>query len=338
MQNKDINRSYIEDRLYDLGLKYEPNGALLLDRYLESHRYYHTLEHIIDMLCKLNDLGLLNDDSMFLAAVYHDIVYDPKKSDNEEMSVLLFISHSLTLDIPEDTITKVTNLIMMTKTHDTDNADESTKVFIDADMSVLTSDLKSLIEYEHKIFKEFQFADYYTEYKPSRLKFLSELYLKDWNKYPNLKSLINYVEHRDVKIGLFAGSFNPFHLGHYDILLKAESIFDKVIIAVGVNPYKGLTEPVYEIPEKVQNRQFVRFTDMLPDLVARLGDNVTVIRGLRNSTDMEYEHTQQIFWLDLKPDMRFVNILCDKKLEHISSTSVRKLRELNQDVKKYLVN
>ena len=45
-----------------------------------------------------------------------------------------------------------------------------------------------------------------------------------------------------MRLGIYAGSFNPFHKGHYNILCKAEKIFDRVIIARGINPDKGPSE------------------------------------------------------------------------------------------------
>ena len=57
----------------------------VLDCYRESHRYYHTSEHLMDVITQLEKLKEF-DDELFLAAVYHDSVYDPKAPDNEEKS------------------------------------------------------------------------------------------------------------------------------------------------------------------------------------------------------------------------------------------------------------
>ena len=58
--------------------------------------------------------------------------------------------------------------------------------------------------------------------------------------------------------------------------------------------------------------------------MTRLGD-VTLIRGLRNSTDLQYELTQYRFLQELKPDIKVVSIFCDKEYEHISSSAIRNL-------------
>ena len=65
-----------------------------------------------------------------------------------------------------------------------------------------------------------------------------------------LTHLIDYLSNFKPNIGLFAGSFNPFHKGHYNVLIKAEMIFDKVIIAFGANPEKN--DRKWPIPQKIK--------------------------------------------------------------------------------------
>jgi pantetheine-phosphate adenylyltransferase len=194
-------------------------------------------------------------------------------------------------------------------------------------MSILTSDIESLIEYENKIFKEYQFADYDTEYKPKRLSFLTQLYLIEstsiFIKYPNIKQLINYVTYRNIKIGLFPGSFDMFTVGHLDILNKAEKIFDKVIIARGKNSDKK--EWIYDLPESIKNRQIIEFDTTILDLVNKLNNNVTIIRGLRNEEDFQHEKNYTSYINDFNPDIKIINIICDSKYGHVSSSSVKKL-------------
>lgn len=137
------------------------------------------------------------------------------------------------------------------------------------------------------------------------------------------------------RVGLYAGSFNPFHKGHYNILLKAELIFDEVIIGVGQNPEKETNE--FKLPNELKFRGIkpIHYTGLLTDLVCLLEEeglngepmDVTVIRGLRNSTDLQYELTQYRFLQDLKPDIKVVSIFCDKEYEHISSSAIRMLQK-----------
>ena len=139
------------------------------------------------------------------------------------------------------------------------------------------------------------------------------------------------------RVGLYAGSFNPFHKGHYNILLKADKIFDKVILAKGTNPDKMGTGVLKS--KFLGDRTFMSYDGLLTDFIKTLEyDNITLIRGLRNATDLQYEMTQYRYLQDLMPEIQVVSIFCDKEFEHISSSGIRVLRQFGEDkVKNYLV-
>lgn len=158
------------------------------------------------------------------------------------------------------------------------------------------------------------------DYVALRLKFLKQL--------SNTETSIAFLEQFSPKIALFAGSFNPFHKGHYNVLQKAEKIFDKVIIAFGQNPDKS--ERDWAIPNSIKNRQLEYYDGLLTDLVGSLGEDVIVIRGLRNSTDFQYEQNQYRYIQELMPNIKIVNIFCDKEFEHISSSGIRTLKKYNK--------
>lgn len=140
-------------------------------------------------------------------------------------------------------------------------------------------------------------------------------------------------------IAIYPGSFSPFHRGHYNILLKAEKIFDKVIIARGINPEKD--NQFQPLPKILNDRLILNYPMLLTDFVKATKekyDNVTVIRGLRNSTDLQYEMTQYRFLQDLMPDIQVISIFCDKEYEHISSSAIRTLAKYGKEhVKDYLL-
>ena len=145
-----------------------------------------------------------------------------------------------------------------------------------------------------------------------------------------------------MTIALYPGSFNPFHKGHYDILLKAEKIFNIVVVARGVNPDKQKSE--FELPELITSSFPVieyngLLTNCIEDYKKRADfDNITVIRGLRNSTDLQYEMTQYRYLQDLMPEIQVVSIFCNKEYEHISSSGIRSLSKYGADkVKDYLI-
>ena len=175
------------------------------------------------------------------------------------------------------------------------------------------------------IFKEYQFVDYET-YKVERRKILEKYDVNpDW-----IKATDKFVP----KIGVLAGSFSPFHKGHMNILNKAEKIFDKVIIARGINPEKS--NDLRPLPECLSYRQIEYYDGLLTDFIDSLGYDVTLIRGLRNSIDLQYELTQFQYMQEFKPDIKIVSIFCDKEFEHISSSSIRMLEKYGKS-NNYLV-
>ncbi len=214
----------------------------------------------------------------------------------------------------------VYDIILDTKTHGPRS--ELSAVFCDMDLNILRQPLNKLLLYEDQIFKEFQFADF-SLYRVKRVEALRRLQTKVSN--PDLEALITYVQHRQPQIAVYPGSFNPFHKGHYNILQKVEAIFDKVIIAKGSNPAKD--ESVFEVPAVLSNRQIAGYTGLLIDYVNSLGYPVTIIRGLRNSTDLQYELNQYRYLQDLSSQhFKIVSIFCDREFEHISSTGIRQLQ------------
>lgn len=179
--------------------------------------------------------------------------------------------------------------------------------------------LADCVRQEQEQFKAHQ-SSRYRDYLRNRLEFLETKKNSEYSR--------EYLMVFSPKIAVFAGSFNPFHKGHYNVLQKAEKIFDKVIIAFGKNPEKD--NRYHTVPNSVKNRQIENYEGLLTDFISSLGHEVTVIRGLRNSTDFDYEQNQYRYIQELMPDIRIVNIFCDKEFEHISSSGIRTLEKFNK--------
>jgi phosphopantetheine adenylyltransferase len=125
--------------------------------------------------------------------------------------------------------------------------------------------------------------------------------------------------------------------------MKAEKIFDRVIVARGINPEKPKSD--WDIPRQVSDRvEVTTYEGLLTDFVAEVmeplnvNDKVTVIRGLRNSVDLQYEMNQYRYFQDLMPSLQMVSIFCDKEYEHISSSGIRLLKPYGwEKIKNYLL-
>ena len=133
-------------------------------------------------------------------------------------------------------------------------------------------------------------------------------------------------------IGVFAGSFNPWHQGHQDILDQAELIFDKVIVIQGVNPDKDA--PAY--CDKVTRSYTGLLTNVLNDIEEGYNSpkysSITLIRGLRGIKDLEYEEEQLFYLRKLKPDLKHVFIMCKLENKFISSSAIRTLAKYNKTI------
>lgn len=125
--------------------------------YSEKQRFYHTLkhlEHIRSVLTPFRD-QLEDWDTQLFVLFYHDIVYQPDRSDNEEQSAVLAISRMELLGVPMEKIQTCARIIRETKTHLL-SQDSDTNYFLDADLAILGSDWGVYRNYAEQVRKEYQ--------------------------------------------------------------------------------------------------------------------------------------------------------------------------------------
>ena len=132
-----------------------------------------------------------------------------------------------------------------------------------------------------------------------------------------------------MKIALFPGSFDPITAGHEVIVRRGLSLFDKVVVGVGVNSDK---EYMFTPEERVQRIrdlfadeprvEAVAYGDMTVDLCHRLGAQF-ILRGVRNAKDLEYEQHIAAVNHQLDPTIETVILLADTAHADISSTIER---------------
>jgi len=134
------------------------------------------------------------------------------------------------------------------------------------------------------------------------------------------------------KLAIYPGSFNPFSIGHLDILLKAEKIFDEVVVAVGNNPDKKSGVNVIEtLKRNLIGKNVEGFDGFLVDYIHKKeeeGYDVTIVRGLRNGADLDYEINTLRVLEDQNPNIKMIFIPCDRKYEHISSSMIRAMEKI----------
>lgn len=289
--------------------KIDPN---ILNKYDESHRYYHNFEHIDMMIKSAMDQNMLYNNLTF-AIIFHDIIYNVGSKTNEEDSANLFKEL-----YKYDSYLEIYEAILSTKDHVPVSL--LSEHLIKLDLERLYGDFETFVEDDIKIFKEFQYVDY-DEYLKNRISFLEAYGVKQEH--------INYIKYKKPNIAIYAGSFNPFHKGHLNILEKAEKIFDKVIIARGINPNKNNEK--FELPKIISNREIIEYNGLLSDLISNFKYNPTLIRGLRNASDLEFEQTQSKFLKELNPNINIVSIFCDVEYQHISSSAIRTLKLYNKE-------
>jgi pantetheine-phosphate adenylyltransferase len=306
------------------------SSDLIRRLYSHGNRFYHNEFHPLRMLKGTLDYQLSETDQKILelAIIFHDAIYNPQRTDNEELSCQEFLNYFPTHEHKDI----ICELIMATKHHDESKVTRQlAKCIIQLDLQIFSASLTELITYEQGIFKEYQFVNI-VEYITKRVEVLKEI--QSVMPYPtNIADLIKYVETRVYKIGVYPGSFNPFHIGHANIVKKAEDVFDKVVIARGINPDKKDCS-LFDMPKTLLN-EIIEYKGLVTDLFERIEDfqNVQLffVRGLRNVYDIGYEEQLRKTVEGIAPHIKinFVYFFCDSGLEHISSSLIRGLMPFN---------
>jgi predicted metal-dependent HD superfamily phosphohydrolase len=145
--------------------------------YTKPRRYYHNLEHLENVLKDLEPLkaSITDWDTVILALCYHDVVYNPRKNDNEEKSALVARKCLQSISYPEEKIALCESHILATKGHVKSDCLD-TNLFTDADLGILGSSWPVYHVYSMNIRREYKmYPDLL--YKPGRRKVL-EYFLK----------------------------------------------------------------------------------------------------------------------------------------------------------------
>jgi pantetheine-phosphate adenylyltransferase len=144
-----------------------------------------------------------------------------------------------------------------------------------------------------------------------------------------------------MSIALCPGSFDPFTLGHRFIVERAAARFEEVIVTVVVNPNK---EGMFSVDERLDliaatcadlpNVRVDRWRGLLVDYMRNEGVT-TMIKGLRSSTDFEYEVPMAQMNRELA-DVETLFMWTDPRYAHVSSSLVKEVAKLGGDVEPFL--
>ena len=144
------------------------------------------------------------------------------------------------------------------------------------------------------------------------------------------------------KLAIFAGSFDPFTIGHKNIVDRAlASVADEVIVAIGINYEKkymfSLEERLQAIQKAFQNEPRVRvetYEGLTTDFAKRVGGSF-LLRGVRSVKDYEFERDMAEVNHRLT-GIETVLLFTDAKYSCVSSSIVRELISYHQDIKEFL--
>tara|TARA_R110002110_G_scaffold194901_6_gene404082 strand:- start:2547 stop:3038 length:492 start_codon:yes stop_codon:yes gene_type:complete len=150
-----------------------------------------------------------------------------------------------------------------------------------------------------------------------------------------------------MRVGLYPGTFDPITLGHLDIIRRAATLVDKLVIGVAINRDKG---PLFDLDERVKmieqecadmsaqtNIEIVvhPFENLLINCARDVGAQM-IIRGLRAVADFEYEYQMVGMNRQLNNSIETVFLMADAQHQAIASKLVKEIARLDGDVSKFV--
>lgn len=140
------------------------------------------------------------------------------------------------------------------------------------------------------------------------------------------------------RLAIYPGTFDPITLGHLDIIERATSIFDEVVVSVGQNIGK---QPLFTVEERIEmikkttahmdNVQITYFDGLIVDYARRM-DAKAMIRGLRAMSDFEFEFQMALVNRTLYPELVQVFLMPHEAYTHLNSTIVREVASFGGDI------
>jgi pantetheine-phosphate adenylyltransferase len=137
-----------------------------------------------------------------------------------------------------------------------------------------------------------------------------------------------------MKIGVYPGTFDPITNGHTDLITRSLQVFDKVIVAIALNPSK---HPLFDLTDRVDmvklatknvsNVEVEPFSGLLVDYVRQRGARA-VIRGLRAISDFEYELQMALINRKLDQGFETVFFMPSEEYSYLTSSIIKEVASL----------
>ena len=144
------------------------------------------------------------------------------------------------------------------------------------------------------------------------------------------------------KIAVFPGSFDPVTKGHESIVIRAIPLFDEIIVAIGENSekkgYFSLERRlnwIKKVFEKYSTVKIMTYQGLTVDLCKELNANY-ILRGLRTSTDFEFERNIGQINKNIYPKIETVFLLTSPEFIHLNSSIVREIHKNGGDMKQFI--
>jgi len=145
-----------------------------------------------------------------------------------------------------------------------------------------------------------------------------------------------------IKIAVFPGSFDPFTFGHKNIVERALPLFDKIIIAIGVNADK---KTMFSIDQRIagiasifiteKKIEVFEYSELTVDFCKKHNAHY-IVRGVRNSIDFEYEKAIAQMNKEIGVGIETIILCPDPEFSTISSTVIRDVYRNGRDISKYV--
>lgn len=147
----------------------------------------------------------------------------------------------------------------------------------------------------------------------------------------------------EKKVALFAGSFDPFTKGHEDIVLRGLQMFDEIVIAIGYNSQKSnryfpielMVDKIRSTFQNYPNIQVQTYAELTAEFAKKYQAKY-LLRGLRNTTDFEYENSISQINRKLNHQLESVFLITTPHLAWINSSIIREVHRYGGDVSDFL--